>query len=718
MRPKTLIRRWLYAPAFAEDEEQFHAGVLNVLIWITLAVVVASALIIPLLDWHNQHHWLWLGVTLTGAIIARILLQQSKIKTASLTLLLSLWIFTCIYIFTTYRQNGLSLNFIVFLGFLGGLLLNYKHGAFYLCFLLSSGTLTLYLLNRNIVFPFLPELSSTSWALNFVSFVVTTLILFSVAHYVRHTLLRAYKQEWSLARNNQKLQEEIKRREQAQQALAKSEHRYRMLFNQAPLGLFHFDGNSVIIDCNDRFVEIIGSSRQALVGMNMLEQLQNEKVKDAIRQTIESGIGYYEGNYASVTGEKETPVRVLLSRVTAVDSPEWQGVGIVEDVTERRRSEEALRRAQKLESLGVVAGGVAHDFNNLLVAMIGQMSLALLKMEADSPGYTHVEKAEKAAESAAELTRQLLVYSGHSKFERSPLSLNTVIRESEDLFRLAIPAHVTLRPQLQVDLPLIQADMGQIQQVLMNLIINGAEAIGKNPGTVTVSTARQTIPEPLSTHSGHSLAPGEYVVLTVEDDGCGMDEDTLDKIFDPFFTTKFTGRGLGLAAVLGIVRAHEAGLEVTSTPGLDTRFRIYFPQTAVSSQTSASPSSASSPVSSATILIIDDEEKVRTVAADILNAQGYRVLAAGTGEEGIVRCREAPSPVDLVLLDLSMPGLSGEETFYRLRADQPTLRILFSSGYSQSDTIADLNGQPGIAFLQKPYTARQLYGAVSRLLAR
>jgi CheY-like chemotaxis protein len=338
-------------------------------------------------------------------------------------------------------------------------------------------------------------------------------------------------------------------------------------------------------------------------------------------------------------------------------------------------------------------------------------------MDKSAPGYSHVEKGQKAAERAAELTRQLLVYSGHSKFETGPIYLNDVIEDNLHLFRLAIPAQVILRPQLSADLPPIRGDMGQIQQVIMNLIINGAEAIGDKAGAVTVRTTLQTLPEPRPTHSGHALTPGTYVVLTVEDDGCGMDEETQDKIFDPFFTTKFTGRGLGLAAVLGIVRGHDAGLQVKSAPEEGTEFCIYFPPTAVSPETPPAPPSAPETIAAA-ILIIDDEEPVRTAAADILSHHAYQILTASGGEEGIARCEAASPPVDLALLDLSMPGLSGEETFHRLRALRPSLPILFTSGYAPPETVNELQQETHVAFLQKPYTAAQLHRAVSQLLTR
>lgn len=252
---------------------------------------------------------------------------------------------------------------------------------------------------------------------------------------------------------------------------------------------------------------------------------------------------------------------------------------IAGDVTERKHVEEALHRAQKLESLGVLAGGVAHDFNNLLMAMMAQTSLALAKMPSDNPARAHVKKAIRAAERAAELTRQMLAYSGRGQLDIQPINLNDLIQENLHLFQVAIPVNVTLSTKLHADLPPIKGDPGQVQQVIMNLILNAAEAISDRPGHVVVATGTHQIGEDSARwhYTGEALAPGPYVTLTVQDDGAGMDEQMLAKIFDPFFTTKTTGPGLGLPAVLGIVRGHRGGLNVHSGPGKGTTFKVLFP---------------------------------------------------------------------------------------------------------------------------------------------
>jgi nitrogen-specific signal transduction histidine kinase len=394
------------------------------------------------------------------------------------------------------------------------------------------------------------------------------------------------------------------------------------------------------------------------------------------------------------------------------------------DITERKQAEEALARAQKTESLGVMAGGVAHDFNNLLVAMLGQTSLALAKLPPESAAREPIEKAVRAAHRAADLTRQLLAYSGRGHFSVQPLRLNALIGENLGLLEVAIPKHVRLDAELADSLPMIRADAGQMQQVLMNLIINAAEAIGTRPGAVTIRTSVGDV-TPTDRHTWHQagepLPAGPYVVLQVSDDGCGMDAETLARIFDPFFSTKFTGRGLGLAAVLGIVSGHHGGLRVESTPGAGTTFQLAFPvptpdQAGPVPALPAPPAGVPAGRTSALILLIDDEEPVREAVTDILDLQGVRVLAAADGQAGLALYREHRAAIRLVLLDLSMPGMSGEETFRQLRALDPEVRIILSSGYDKSEVSARFAGQAPTGFVQKPYSVDDLTAAMRQHL--
>lgn len=384
---------------------------------------------------------------------------------------------------------------------------------------------------------------------------------------------------------------------------------------------------------------------------------------------------------------------------------------------EKEQTEQALLQSQKLESLAVLAGGVAHDFNNLLVAILGQTSLAKAKLPADSDARKNIDKAIKAAERAADLTRQMLAYSGRGQFEVQLVSLNSLISLNLHLFEAAVPKNVRVRAQLYQSLPPIEADIGQIQQVVMNLILNAAEAIGNQPGTVVVTTNTCNVDSSdvdfWQRTGGDALKPGAYVSLEVHDDGCGMDADTLSKIFDPFFTTKFTGRGLGLAAVLGIVRGHKAGLRVESKRGEGTTFKLIFP---------ASNRRATKPVTPVVVpdtqigavLVIDDEEPVREAVTDILEEEGFEVISAVDGQAGIESYTARAADIQLVILDLSMPGMNGAETFRELQRINPHVRVILSSGYSKDEATRHIARNRLVDFLQKPYDVTTLVSVIQR----
>ncbi|MBK8987054.1 MAG: PAS domain S-box protein [Chloroflexi bacterium] len=405
------------------------------------------------------------------------------------------------------------------------------------------------------------------------------------------------------------------------------------------------------------------------------------------------------------------PVRDPNNVVTAV-------VSTSRDFTERKQAEEALHHTQKIESLGIMAGGVAHDFNNLLVAIMGQTSLALNKMQPADPAYRHIEKAVNAAEKAADLTQQLLAYSGKGQFTFQPLRLDTIIRENQHLLEVIIPHNVRLEAALSDDLPLIEADPGQIQQVVMNLILNAAEAMEGRPGVIHLRAAAQTIRQEDTGYwqqTKQQLKPGDYVLLQISDNGCGMSPETLDRIFDPFFTTKFTGRGLGLAAVLGIMRGHKGGLCVTSQPEQGTTFDLLFPVAQVSAA-AAPDGSLTQLAATAVILVIDDDASVREAIHDILDMQAIHVLLADNGRAGIQLYQQHAHAIDLVMLDWFMPDMNGAETLQILQQINPHVRVLMSSGYSESETIEQLKNPGAVGFLQKPYTLPQLLKEINRHL--
>ena len=427
----------------------------------------------------------------------------------------------------------------------------------------------------------------------------------------------------------------------------------------------------------------------------------------------------------------------LESRVAARTADLSEAHHLAHDLVEKEQSarraaefsEAQSRHVQKLESIGVLAGGIAHDFNNLLHVVLGNADIALGNLAPGSPARGPVEEVVRATLRAADLTRQLLAYSGKGAFVVRQLDLSTEVREMATLLRTSISKQATLVWELSSTLPAVSADPTQIRQIVMNLITNASDSLEDGGGTITLRTgvAQQ---EELGDHrfgvplDGENPAPpgtGPLVFLEIGDTGTGMTPDTLSRIFDPFFSTKFSGRGLGLAAVMGIVRSHNGLIRVRTAPGDGTAFRVLFPAAAGAAvKTGTTTTERSDWQGSGTILVVEDEEGVREVAERILQEIGFQTIGAEDGRRALEIMQEVGDSVTAVLLDLSMPRMGGAETFRRLRAHRPDLPILVMSGYTEQIVAPQFNGSgPGITgFLQKPFLAEDLIAVLRRFAER
>jgi signal transduction histidine kinase len=373
-------------------------------------------------------------------------------------------------------------------------------------------------------------------------------------------------------------------------------------------------------------------------------------------------------------------------------------VHIFRDITDQRRLEEQFRETQKFETLGTLAGGVAHDFNNLLTSVMGNASLLLAEMPEDSPDRNRLLDIVKSSRRAADLTRQLLAYSGKAKGYLEKLDLSDIVEGSRSLIEAAIPKKVRLEFQLDANLPQVEADPNQVQQILLNLVSNSAEAIGDRPGAITIRTVHE----------------GGKTCLEVRDTGCGMDAATRARVFDPFFTTKFTGRGLGLSAVAGIVRSHKGSIDVDSTPDEGSTFRISLPS--VARPAAKRRDTPEKPGAGATVLVVEDEEMVQRLATAALEASGYRIVRASNGLEAIHQVKR-DTAIEVVLLDLMMPVMGGEEALGQLLQERPGLKVIISTGYDEGEVAERLQDKRVAGYLHKPYTSRMLVQKVKRVLA-
>ncbi len=391
------------------------------------------------------------------------------------------------------------------------------------------------------------------------------------------------------------------------------------------------------------------------------------------------------------------------------------------DITEQRALEAQLRHADRLESLGVLAGGIAHDFNNLLTAILGNVDLARNKLDESSPALKHLDAIGQAGQSAADLCRQMLAYSGKGKFVIQPLDLSEMLEGMGKLIAVSVPKHVRIEQKLAAGLPPVEADIAQMQQVALNLITNAAEAIGEKQGTITLATGRMHCDaEWLAASLGSDdAAPGDYVWLEVADTGCGMTPEVLERVFDPFFTTKFTGRGLGMSAMLGIVRGHGGRMRIDTQPGRGTRITVAFPAAPGAEAAARGEGRPELPTVSASgaALVVDDEAELRKVGAAMLLKMGFsEVVEAADGEEAVRRFSERPEAFKLVLLDMTMPRMDGQTCFAELRRVRPDARVILTSGYSEEEIAGRFANDALAGFVQKPFRMESLARAVRRAL--
>jgi two-component system cell cycle sensor histidine kinase/response regulator CckA len=512
---------------------------------------------------------------------------------------------------------------------------------------------------------------------------------------------------------------DIAERKRAEQALRESEQRLRVAIEAADLALWSIEVSSGAMAASPRMKEMFGFAGEAGSDLDAwLERIAPDDRERATRQLMLSiaGAEEFDSEFRVVAHDMDTRWIASRGRLLSedADSPA-RLVGVSQDITGRRVAEEAVRHKQKLESMGLLAGGIAHDFNNLLTGILGHSSLVLEDGGLSAENRECIQNVVLAAENAAQLTRQMLAYSGRGRFVVESVALSRRVKEMLPLLQATLPKHVRMELDLADDLPPVEVDTAQLQQLLLNLVMNGAEAAGFDGAFVRLSTRVAG----LGGHSltdvieGREIAPGTYVVLEVQDNGHGMDAATQARIFDPFFTTKFTGRGLGLAAVLGIVRGHKGAIQLRSQPGEGTVFSVYFPPTESMEQR---PIHAQPPLArgSGLVLVVDDEETIRRTAKLALERHGFTVLLARNGMEGVDLLREWAGRISVVLLDMAMPVMSGEQAFRKMVEMRPGIAVVATSGYDEEETVARF-GEGLAGFLQKPYTAMQLANKVKEV---
>ncbi len=512
----------------------------------------------------------------------------------------------------------------------------------------------------------------------------------------------------------------------AEQELVARERTLRQASEMARLGHFTWNSATDEVTCSEELKALFRfPTDRPITGPLLRSHIHpddlppiNEFVAHAT--TTGSRSPLFEFRFRTVDGEERFGQAQAELITEGGTSTRW--LGTFQDVTERietqrerERIERRLLETQKLESLGILAGGIAHDFNNLLTGILGNASLSRLDLPRGSEAHGALSRIEEAAHRAADLCRQMLAYAGRGRFVIEHIDVSRMVQETTQLLQLSASQHAELKFDLQRDpLPVI-ADATQLRQVVMNLAMNASDAIGDAQGIIAIRTGalRASLEYLRGTHLAPELPEGDYVYLEVSDTGCGMSAETLQRIFDPFFTTKFMGRGLGLAAVLGIVRGHHGAIRVSSEVGRGSTFRVLLPVAPGHLETRpTAPSALAAVHPQGLVLVVDDDEAVRMVAFRILDGLGFRVLLAANGAEAVRAFSEEANAARLVLLDLTMPEMSTEETFTRLRQIRPDIEILLMSGYSEQAAVTKLGERSFSGFVQKPFSVESLGAAI------
>ena len=516
---------------------------------------------------------------------------------------------------------------------------------------------------------------------------------------------------------------DITDRRKAEETLRASEGRYRNLAERAHDVIWATDSEGCLTYVSPAVERVLGFTPEEAMGLHFLTGVVQNDASVSIEELMQSAQSGTMNEMildVPLLTKDNRPVWCEVSVVAVRDNAghitSFQGV--TRDISGRKQAEadrdhleSQIQHAQKLESLGVLAGGIAHDFNNLLVGMLGNAGLAMMDLPEASPAHGYLRRVETAAQRAADLTNQLLAYSGRGKFVIHAIDLSTLVQEMTELLSTVLSKSAVLKYNLAPDLSPIEGDATQIRQVVMNLITNASDAIGDRSGVISLTTSTIFADRAYLNEMwlDEELPEGTYVYLEVSDTGAGMDDETVRRIFDPFFSTKFTGRGLGLAAVLGIVRGHHGALKVYSEPGHGTTFKVLFPAADLALIAAPEEEPALSGWQpEGTVLIVDDEENVQEVARAALERIGFATLSAMDGREGLDVYKQHADEIVLVLLDMTMPQMNGEETYRELRRLYPDVRVVLSSGYNEQDATDQFAGKGLAGFIQKPYSPTAL----------
>ena len=494
----------------------------------------------------------------------------------------------------------------------------------------------------------------------------------------------------------------ISDRKAMEEALRESERRYRIIFEKSPLGVIRYDCEGNMLDFNDKFIEIMGSSREKLLGFNSARQ-SSPTVQEAIKKALAGEISSFEENYTSITGGKTSYIRGIFNPISPGQNP-TDVIATIEDITEQKNYEKEQQKIEKLDSLGILAGGIAHDFNNILTGITANISFAQLLLDPNDSVHHPLAEAEKASIRAADLARQLLTFAKGGEPKKKEISLQSLIQDAVSLMLRG--SNVKAMLDIKERVHTIEADEGQISQVLNNMLINATQAMPKG-GRLNITLGNSC----MAANNKLGLVAGPYAKIALQDEGCGIPPEIKEKIFDPYFTTKAQGTGLGLASAYSIIHRHKGHIAVNSVVNQGSVFTIYLPSLGKShADHFLAPPEKTFPRHGGSILVMDDEELIRNLAELLLTHLGYTVTSCTDGEEAIELYRQSvgsQSPYKAVIMDLTIPGgLGGKQTAERILSRFPTACLIVSSGYSQDPIMADYQKYGFCGAIVKPYSIK------------
>ena len=508
-------------------------------------------------------------------------------------------------------------------------------------------------------------------------------------------------------------------------ALAETERRVRWFFDESPLSIVLADLSGTVTDANRAFIDTAGQRRERVIGRSILELIVPEDRDDVARYMSKAVTGLGKGDQieARLQGSRGVAVHIYLQRVAGRSGESGALLLNFLDTTEQKNLEEQFAQSQKMQAVGQLAGGVAHDFNNLLTAMIGFCDLLLSRHGPGDPSFADIMQIKQNANRAANLVRQLLAFSRRQTLQPKVINITDALAEMSNLLRRLIGEKIDLKVAHGRDIGLVKVDPGQLDQVIINLVVNARDAMSAEGGTLAIKTGNEIVDE--SKHAGTEIIPaGDYVRIEVRDTGIGIPKDNLTRIFEPFFSTKQRGEGtgLGLSTVYGIVKQTGGFISVESEMGVGTTFTIYLPRYEITAEELAASQAVSEEApsrdltGSGAILLVEDEDAVRTFGARALRGKGYDVLEAGNGENALEVLEKTDKTIDLVISDVVMPGMDGPTLIRQLRAARPELKVIFISGYAEDTYRDELDEENGVHFLPKPFSLKELATKVKEVL--